>query len=204
VEAKYKSSFLSGFWAYLTTCVLRGHSTAAISMLQKLPRYAEPSKRSTTRRSPSSDSKTNSTNPVSQLSRLLSTMPKPSTHASQQDFETRWLKWKDSATFLCDTSYLSTLISSKTDLPHFQTLFGIVAGDVDTITKASSSWTEAVVALTVYSYPYTSVSELSNILTASVLSSSENPPSVLDEVLQSIMEGDLDRAVRLCMTIDGW
>ncbi|KAI9335186.1 Nup85 nucleoporin-domain-containing protein [Zopfochytrium polystomum] len=218
------------FWPYVTSCVLRGHFLSAATMLANLPNRSasarsagasSPVKRTPARtgalgsKTPGKSSTADKVDAVSALTKLMQTMPRPSQHKNNAEFNARWLKWRAEATYHADPRVVSTLVGDGDpdgDLTaNFQTLFSIIAGDQATILTQSLRWAEAVVALVIFNKPASGIRSVCEYLETvrELVDSGEAQhlpidSTAVDEALAAAFTLDADAVIRASSRIDRW
>ncbi|KAJ3416385.1 Nucleoporin nup85 [Chytridiales sp. JEL 0842] len=224
------------FWKYVTSCVLRGHFHAASSMLQKglgTKYKVGPSTVSnmgmtpsrTTRRGASAAASSNvdaelmssSSNALAALVKLLHSMPRLSAFHSKADFVSRWRKWRSEAAYHFDPSSLQSLVPDPTERSYFRTIFGILAGDEETIIESAEGWAETLIALLVFTNPTATHSEVSMHLEPfqarleaetfsgdSEISETNLGALEVNRALEACLNSDAEALVRACTRIDFW
>ncbi|KAJ3310049.1 Nucleoporin nup85 [Blyttiomyces sp. JEL0837] len=144
-----------------------------------------------------------SANPVTVFTKLLHTMPRPSSFPSTADFESRWQKWRAEVLYQAEPAMVDSLVTHEPDRPHFETLFGIISGNEDIILEVAQEWSEAFVALVIYTNPCVVSCDVGGYLD-SVRDLIADADSAVDSAMAAIIDLDVDLAVRLLTKIDWW
>ncbi|KAJ3101614.1 hypothetical protein HDU97_001227 [Phlyctochytrium planicorne] len=214
------------FWHCLTRCVLRGLFHAASNLLQMLLSS------SISKWGTASGGGGGIEAVIVALTRLLHGMPKPST-LSAAEFANKWRRWREDCNYHAEDNYLTSVLGDPSEddasmskvrnqLHH---VFLILSGHSETIVDMAEHWAEAMMGLIIFTNPTVSLEDVSNYLAEvrhifvdededgydydedgyeTVRSKESGISSSMDKAFASLLELDLDTAIRHCTRIDNW
>ncbi|KAJ1565483.1 Nucleoporin nup85 [Nowakowskiella sp. JEL0078] len=176
------------FWPVLFSYILRAQFKHVISMLRDIPM--------------DTDLMNTEDNVINILIDFMKTMPRIRFYESKLVFLEEFATWRENLQCYVSESQLQQMLDNEEYVEKFLLVFRTLYGDEETILNLSESWFEAIVALTVYSHPATTRTEVGGLL--SEIQNKINNGTAYECVIESILKLDIISAIPHCLKIDGW
>eukprot|EP00833_Pecoramyces_ruminatium_P010673 jgi/Orpsp1_1/1184705/evm.model.c7180000090652.1 len=138
------------------------------------------------------------------LVEVINSMPNVIDYPKYDEYKKTWIRWQSKVKIIFKESnfMVPSNVTFNFDIENYcHKIFGILAGDIESIVTSCDSWKQTIVSIIYFNQPEIKVSDIKSLFSHCKDATSS---SLLDSILISLFKEDLNSCVTLCTKYDFW
>ncbi|KAG4084731.1 Nucleoporin, Nup85-like protein [Neocallimastix lanati (nom. inval.)] len=138
------------------------------------------------------------------LVEVINSIPNINDFPKYEEYKNTWIRWQSKVKIIFKESnfMVPTNVNFNFDIEnYFHKIFGILSGDIENIVSACDSWKQTIISIIYFNQPEIKISDIKSLFAHC---KDDTKSTLLDSILTSLFEEDLNTCVTLCTKYDFW
>ncbi|ORX63304.1 Nucleoporin, Nup85-like protein [Anaeromyces robustus] len=138
------------------------------------------------------------------LIEVINAMPNVIDYQKYDEYKKTWIRWQSKVKIIFKESnfMVPNNASFNFDIENYcHRIFGILAGDIESIINSCDSWKQIIVSIIYFNQPEIKVTDIKTLFSHC---GSNTSYTLLDSILSSLFKEDLNKCITLCTKYDFW